>query len=112
MGVLNHMHYMGYKLAKTLQTKIYSTGYIRSRTPGNKDPTMKMPHVSGVSSMGITPSSVTNSLDASYAWEGGIVRNNVTTHTNIVKLPAHVKSVQITLDSITLVIHEVSSIIT
>jgi hypothetical protein len=112
MNALNHTCCMEYRLMKISPTKTYNMAYIRLQTPGNKDPIMKVPHVNGVSSRGIIPLSVINLLDASYAWVAGIVKTNVATPTNAVRSPSHVESTQTIPDSITPVIHEVSSIVT
>jgi hypothetical protein len=90
----------------------YNMACIKLQTPGNKDLTMKVPHVNGVSSVGIIPFSVINLLNANYVWVVSIVKTNVTTHTNTARLPSHVEFAQTIPDSIMLVIHKVSSIIT
>jgi hypothetical protein len=112
MDALNCMHYMEYRQVKTSPMKIYNMAYIKLWTLGNKDSTMKVPHVNGASSVGIIPSSVISSLSANYVWAVGTVKTNATTHTDAARLPSHVKFTQTTPDSIMPVAHKVSSIIT
>jgi hypothetical protein len=67
MDVWSLMHYMGCRLMKISWRKIYNMAYIRSWIPGNRDPTMKVLHVNGVSSMDIILLSVINLLGVRYA---------------------------------------------
>jgi hypothetical protein len=112
MDASNHMHYMEYRQVKTSLMKTYNMAYIKLQTPGNKDLTTKVPHANGVLSAGIIPSSVINLLNANYVWVMGIAKTNVTTYTNAARSPSHVKFAQTIPDSIMLVIHKASSIIT
>jgi hypothetical protein len=66
MDTLNYMYCMGYRQEKISLTKTYSMVYIKSQIPRNKGLTTKMLHVNGVSNADIIPSSVINSLNASY----------------------------------------------
>jgi hypothetical protein len=54
------MYYTGYKQVMISLTRTYDMVYIKSWIPGSKDPIMKVPLVSGVSSVDITLPSATN----------------------------------------------------
>jgi hypothetical protein len=102
---------MEYRQVKISQKKTYSMAYTKLQICGNKDQIMKMPYVSGVSSADIILSNVTNLRDANYVWVMDMVKINVATPTNTVRLPFHVKFIQTTPGFIMPVIHEEPSII-